>query len=162
MVSNTLMRRLFPGMALLLALGSAADARAERAAPGTMGPSDMMGVSMMRHRYVVKNGLDQRYEGKTNPLKPDARRLDQGRELYAAHCARCHGAAGQGDGADGAKLWPPPGNIAAGRRTPVATDAYLFWTIAEGGAPLNSPMPAYGNTLGADEIWEIILYLRTL
>lgn len=45
---------------------------------------------------------------------------------------------------------------------PMATDGYLFWTIAEGGAPVGSAMPAFKQTLKEDDIWKIITYLRTL
>lgn len=42
----------------------------------------------------------------------------------------------------------------------MAGDEYLYWTIAEGGEPLNTAMPAFKRMLEQDEIWRIIVYLR--
>lgn len=41
----------------------------------------------------------------------DAAAIAQGRTLYGEYCASCHGAAGKGDGADGAKLNPKPSDL---------------------------------------------------
>jgi mono/diheme cytochrome c family protein len=47
-------------------------------------------------------------------------------------------------------------------KMPIATDAYLYWTIAEGGVPVESAMPPFKAALGEGEIWDIIGYLRQL
>jgi len=39
-------------------------------------------------------------------------------------------------------------------------DAYLYWTIAEGGAPIHTAMPVFKNVLNEDEIWKVIIFLR--
>ncbi len=43
-------------------------------------------------------------------------------------------------------------------------DAYIFWRISEGGAmePFNSGMPAWGNSLSDEQIWQLVSYLREL
>lgn len=38
-------------------------------------------------------------------------------------------------------------------------DAYMFWAISEGGAPMDSAMPAFKDVLSKDERWEILLYV---
>ena len=45
---------------------------------------------------------------------------------------------------------------------PIATDGYLYWTIAEGGTPLGTAMPPFKNVLKDAEIWKVISYLREL
>jgi mono/diheme cytochrome c family protein len=107
-------------------------------------------------------GLDPQYATQTNPLAASTQTLSTGRKLFEQHCARCHGASGHGDGPDAAKLSPPPANIAAASKMPMASDGYLFWTISEGGAPTGSAMPPFKQALTNDEIWKIITYLRTL
>lgn len=92
--------------------------------------------SILRHRYVMQQGLDPRYADKTNPLPPDAANLAAGRALYRQYCASCHGSEGLGDGDAGKALNPPPANLAWSTKRPLATDGYLDWTITEGGAPL--------------------------
>jgi mono/diheme cytochrome c family protein len=42
----------------------------------------------------------------------------------------------------------------------MANDAYLYWTINDGGKPIDTDMPAFDESLSDDEIWSVILYLR--
>jgi mono/diheme cytochrome c family protein len=122
----------------------------------------MMGGSVLRHQYVMQNGLPAKYASLSDPLRPTRKNLSAGKKLYQANCSSCHGASGLGDGPAAQALNPPPANIAATSRMPMATDGYLYWTIAEGGAPLKSAMPAFQGGLTPDQIWQIILYLRQL
>lgn len=132
--------------------------------PGMMQGRGMMGtrMSMKRHRYVMHNGLDSAYRSLSNPLVADRDTVQLGRSLYGQHCAGCHGDQGRGDGPAGRSLDPLPTNIAAAARMPIASDAYLFWTIAEGGARVGSAMPPFKRVLESDEIWSVIHYIRRL
>ena len=107
-------------------------------------------------------GLDPRYAEENNPLTPDAANLAAGRTLYRQYCASCHGIDGLGDGDAGKALQPPPANLAWSTKRPIATDGYLDWTIAEGGVPDKTAMPAFKDVLSEHQIWQIILYLRQL
>ena len=128
-----------------------------------MGPVGPAGAgSMQRHRYVMQQGLDPRYAEENNPLTPDAANLAAGRTLYRQYCASCHGIDGLGDGDAGKALQPPPANLAWSTKRPIATDGYLDWTIAEGGVPVQTAMPAFKDVLSEHQIWQIILYLRQL
>jgi len=118
--------------------------------------------SILRHRYVMQQGLDPRYAGKINPLPPDAANLAAGRALYRQYCASCHGSGGSGDGDAGKALDPPPANLAWSTKRPLATDGYLDWTITEGGVPLQTAMPSFKGVLTEHQIWQLILYLRQL
>ncbi len=128
-----------------------------------MGPGGPAGAgSMQRHRYVMQQGLDPRYAEKSNPLTPNAANLTAGRTLYRQYCASCHGIDGLGDGDAGKALQPPPANLAWSTKRSIATDGYLDWTIAEGGVPVQTAMPAFKDVLTERQIWQIILYLRQL
>jgi mono/diheme cytochrome c family protein len=128
----------------------------------------MMGGGMMgsattpRHLYVMHHGVEQAYAAKTNPLKLSTPVVDAGKKLYEQDCASCHGAAGLGDGPAARSLTPPPPDIAATVHMPMASDGYLYWTIAEGGVPFHTAMPAFKASLSQRDIWEVIAYLRTL
>jgi mono/diheme cytochrome c family protein len=128
---------------------------------GMMGDGHM-NMSMRRHHFAMMNGIDPRYVSKRNLLESTAENIAAGKKLYEQNCAFCHGQTGVGDGEAGKNLNPRPANIAAFSKMPMATDAYLYWTIAEGGVPLKTAMPPFNNTLNEDEIWKIILYLREL
>jgi mono/diheme cytochrome c family protein len=117
---------------------------------------------MLRHHYVAQRGLDEQYSTKLRPRPPTAQDLESGRVLFAQHCASCHGEHGAGDGIAAAGLDPPPANVTVAARRPMASDGYLYWTIAEGGVPLGSAMPPFKDVLDDEEIWQIIAYLREL
>jgi mono/diheme cytochrome c family protein len=87
---------------------------------GQMG--GMMGGSMIRHHFAMMNGIGV-YAQMANPLPSTAENLAQGKGLYERNCARCHGAAGLGDGEEGKGLVPPPANIAASTKMPMAPTA---------------------------------------
>lgn len=122
----------------------------------------MMNMSMTRHRFVMKNGINEKYINKANFLQSTADNIKVGKMLYEQNSASCHGISGQGDGEAGTNLDIKPTNIAKFSKMPMATDGYLFWTISEGGVPLQTTMPPFKNILKEDDIWKVIIYLRQL
>jgi mono/diheme cytochrome c family protein len=121
-----------------------------------------MNMSMIRHHFVMRNGVDPQYEDKVNPLKNTTENIAAGKTLFEKHCAACHGLTGQGDGEAGKNLQPPPANVAMFIRMHKVPDSYLYWTIAEGGTPLQTAMPPFKEAMKEYEIWKTILYLREL
>jgi mono/diheme cytochrome c family protein len=129
---------------------------------GMMQGRGMGGGSILRHQFVMRNGIDPQYASKQSPIGPSADSLAAGKKLYDQNCASCHGASGLGDGPAAKGMEPRPADIAAFVRTPLATDSYLYWTIAEGGVPIGTAMPPFKSSLKEDEIWKIIVYIRRL
>lgn len=129
---------------------------------GMMGNGPMMGNRAPRHFYVMRNGLPAAYRNLNNPLRPSAENIRDGKRLFLAQCAVCHGNGGRGDGPAAAQLNPPPTNLTWAVHTRIADDGFLFWTISDGGAPIGSAMPAFRSSLSPENIWKIILYLRQL
>ncbi len=148
-------------LVLLAGLSQAQMGMMQGGGPGMM-RGGMMNMSMQRHHYVMRNGLPGEYAGKRNPLGNSAEDLARGKTLYQSNCAACHGAQGQGDGPAGENLNPRPANIARFAKMPMASDPYLYWTISEGGTPVNSAMPPFKNVLKEQEIWQLIAYLRRM
>lgn len=117
--------------------------------------------SMIRHHYVMREGLPMTYQELSNPITASESVLANGHRIYTAYCSTCHGETGIGDGPAGAALDPSPSNIQRLPRMPMmSSDAYLYWTVAEGGLPIQTGMPAFKQMLTSDEIWSVILYLR--
>ena len=119
-------------------------------------------MSMIRHHFVMQNGVDPKYASKANPLEKNAENISAGKNLYEKNCALCHGMKGSGDGEAGKGLKPPPANIAMFIRMHDVPDEYLYWTIAEGGIPLQTAMPPFKDVMKENEIWTTIIYLREL
>ena len=91
---------------------------------------------------------------------PSPAALDRGAKLYDTHCADCHGA--QGQGAAGA--YPA---LAGNRKLTMASPANLVRVIVDGGFPAATQgnprpygMPPFGQTLGNQEIADIVTHLR--
>ena len=105
----------------------------------------------------------------TNPLRKDSKNLKKyiksGGETYFKKCFLCHGDLMDGRGLFGSRLFPPAADfqksIAQGK-----SENYFFWRIMKGGKnlpkefhPWESAMPAWEETLSADEVWEVILFI---
>src|SRR3546814_146492 len=118
------------------------------------------GHFMQRHMFYMRGGLPPAYAVLSNPLTATSSILSGGADLYAANCASCYGSNGYGDGDAGQSLVPPPANIAATARMPMMADSFLYWSIAEGGEPFGTAMPAVRDSLTPDEIRAIVTYLR--
>lgn len=100
---------------------------------------------------------------------PTAAELTRGQELYAANCASCHGADGAGQAdwrtrrADG-RLPAPPLN--GDGHTWHHPDRQLIAIITHGveafaPAGYRSDMAGFGDRLSADEIRQILAYLKS-
>lgn len=126
------------------------------------GMRGMMHTSMIRHHYIMRHGIGSEYSSLENTLVGNEENLNAGKVLYEENCSRCHGASGYGDGPAGNDLNPRPANIANIAKMPMATDGYLFWSISEGGIPIQTAMPAFKGSLSEEEIWKIIIYLREM
>lgn len=80
---------------------------------------------------------------------------EQGRALYEANCANCHGLGGLGDGVDAAGSQPR--SFKDQEYMAAFSDQALFDAITAGVAP---GMPAYSQ-LSEDERWALAAYVRT-
>ena len=113
-----------------------------------------------RHEEFMQAGVPLEYRSRANPWPATREIVADGGVLYRAHCASCHGPAGQGDGEASRDLTPPPAFLAYLVERPRAVDEYLLWTITEGGEKFGAGMPAYGQTLEERQIWWIVVYMR--
>ena len=87
-----------------------------------------------------------------------------GRQLFAAHCAECHGSLAEGRTQVAARLTPVPPDFHE-RRYRRVLPGYLFRRIAQGRRlePFRSSgsvMPAWQQHLNQDQIWSLVAFLR--
>ena len=96
-----------------------------------------------------------------------------GQEIFAATCAACHGADGQGQPnwhitKEDGTLPPPPLN--GDGHTWHHPDGFLYRIVSQGGKIQESPsvpdfksgMPAFGEQLSHEEIIEVLTYVKSL
>lgn len=110
--------------------------------------------------YILGNRQSQNTHS-INPLPVSKENISDGKKIYQTQCMMCHGALGEGNGPAGLLLVPHPANLSVTRRLPIATDAFLFWTLSEGGVLLETAMPAFSERLSNEEIWKTILYINS-
>ncbi len=96
-------------------------------------------------------------------LNPD--QVAQGEQMYAQHCAACHGAQLEGEPnwkqrkADDS--FPAPPHDASGH-TWHHSDELLLHIIAAGGDPaLNSKMPAFNGTLSDEQMQAVLEFIKS-
>ncbi len=89
---------------------------------------------------------------------------------YSDTCAKCHGAAGKGDGPKAADLKDKDGkqvalpDLSDCAKMSKITDDAMFKELKEGGASVGKSkfMTAYGDAMEDDEIKGMVAYVRTL
>lgn len=144
-----------------LALAAIAPSAAGEAPKWPQEPAWQGPGPMPRHHVVRLWGVPAPYRGMTNPLPMRGATFRQGEAIYRQHCAACHGQHGAGDGPDGRRLSPPPGNLVWLSDIPERQwDEFMAWTIAEGGTAFGSAMPPYRHLLSSEEIWAVSAYIR--
>ena len=98
--------------------------------------------------------------------------VEEGREVYAANCAACHGANAEGQPewhvkkADGTLPAPP---LNGDGHTWHHADGELYRVVSQGGQILEDPgldfksaMPAFGEQLSHSEVVAVLTYLKSL
>ncbi len=124
-----------------------------------------------RNEFVIAYGIDAQYRTLSNPLLAEPRIVESGRKLYMSRCSECHGVSGNGRGKQSEYIDPFPTDLTTDYTLPVSQDAYIYWTLAQGGARFNTQMPRFKDSVGMQkltyplqesEIWQLAHYLKTL
>lgn len=91
----------------------------------------------------------------------EASAIVRGQALYQAQCQRCHGADGNGEGPDAARLsmWPPTLN---GSLLWKRLDGELFWHVRHGMTDRQgrTTMPGLTDTWRDDQVWDVLAFVR--
>jgi high-affinity iron transporter len=103
---------------------------------------------------ALRHAIVEAYGVTVSPAAPP--RLEEGRALYAEHCAACHGAAGGADTEAARALQPPPRNFLDDGVMSQLTPTRAFNALTDGVA--GTAMPAF-PTLSAAERWDLAFYV---
>lgn len=135
--------------------------RAEQAPQWDPGnPPPRLEPRAKRHREYIQAGVPVEYRSQRSPYPNAQMAIDDGARVYSANCKACHGPRGRGDGDAGLDLVPSPALLSHMMDQQGRVDEYLFWSIAEGGAPFDTAMPAFKDRLSDDQVWQVIAYMR--
>jgi hypothetical protein len=85
--------------------------------------------------------------------------LTLGKQLFSAHCASCHGAMGNGQGAAAQALASKPMNFLDSARMASMSPLSVFTSVKLG--VQNTAMPSF-STLAEDELWAVSFYVLSL
>jgi mono/diheme cytochrome c family protein len=118
------------------------------------GKAETKTVDWIKHHITVGD------KSVSNPLKDTAGNVDEGKKVFGYYCVECHGRDGQNTGVPFAGSMSPPVPSLASADVQSYTDGQLKWIIDNGIYP--SGMPASKGTLGDEEAWKLVLYIRHL
>jgi mono/diheme cytochrome c family protein len=89
---------------------------------------------------------------------------NEGKQWYYVYCIACHGWGLQGDGPSASEVEPRPRVLTKGDYMNNKSNLQLFTVIKGGGEAVNlsSSMPAWGNFLQDQDIWNVIAWIRMM
>ena len=93
-----------------------------------------------------------------NPVEATSESLAQGKDLYGRHCAKCHGADGDGTGPSTQGINADPRKLWVWGSAGDAADGYLFSIISNG----RTDMPPWGLVISETERWDLVNYVKSL
>jgi mono/diheme cytochrome c family protein len=93
---------------------------------------------------------------------PSPESIANGTALYKRQCVMCHGATGLGDGPAAKNLKGKLPSLADKATMSKLTDAQIHEAITAGKKTEVGNMPALGKRLTAEEITDVVNYVRTL
>jgi predicted CXXCH cytochrome family protein len=96
-----------------------------------------------------------------NPLAGDSAALQQGRELFLANCATCHGVDGSGTTRVGTNLYPRVPDLRT-TSTQTLTDGQIHFIISNGVRYTGMPALDRVHRQSENDAWKLALFIRSL
>jgi mono/diheme cytochrome c family protein len=95
-------------------------------------------------------------------VRADDAAMAKAQENYKSYCAKCHGESGKGDGPGSTMLNPKPRDYTDCKVMQSKKDDEIIKVITDGGDSigLSADMQPWGGTLKADEIKDLVKFVR--
>ncbi len=97
-------------------------------------------------------------EKEAMPVQATPEVLEQGKTVFDANCARCHGERGMGDGPESDPR-APAADLTDPFRKELNPDGVVFHRVWNGKPPV---MPAFDETLTREQVWTVVAYVQSL
>ena len=112
------------------------------------------------HLDYLKSLVPATWVNTHSAVPPTQRSLLHGKQVYITNCVGCHGYTGKGDGPAATFLEPKPFNFTnADVQKQHSEGQYYHFLLF--GLP-GSAMPAWGDYLTVQDIWDVINFVRTI
>jgi mono/diheme cytochrome c family protein len=127
-------------------------------------PAGTTPIGFVRFDYPgTKEGYEKAGLEVKSTLPQTQKNYTEGKALFVAFCAPCHGATGQGDGTVVSHGFPAPPSYSTGQSSRGGamkdlTDGKIYHTITYG---VNA-MGSYASQLDPTERWKVIMYVHHL
>src|SRR5215210_469454 len=95
-----------------------------------------------------------------NPMEPSIRSLTHGKQVFTTNCIGCHGLQGDGKGPANNFLSPAPRNLTDASQQLYFSDGEMYDAILFGVD--GTAMPAFGDLLTVNDIWDVTNFVRTI
>jgi len=114
----------------------------------------VMNISLM----AQSNGwnVPPAFKSMKNPVTQNEAGVKSGQAVFTRNCLACHGKTGQGNGVKAASLRNFPGDFSRPEFQNL-TDGEILYRVKTG----KGEMPKFEAKLTDEEIWNVIIYLRT-
>jgi cytochrome c oxidase cbb3-type subunit 2 len=127
-------------------------------------PSDESPWGLPWMAVWMMNSFERGYWLTSDPLPLTQQNLIRGEEIFKERCIGCHGSKGDGAGPASTFLLPNPFNFTnrgmTGMNGPFASDGMFYYRILVGGH--GTAMENFGTRLSVEDIWRVVLFLRTI
>jgi cytochrome c oxidase cbb3-type subunit 2/cytochrome c oxidase cbb3-type subunit I/II len=112
------------------------------------------------HLKQIKEMVPPTWRELRSAMPPTTRSLLHGKQVYLANCIGCHGQYGNGRGPASQYMKPDPADFTRVELQVAASDGQFYQYLLFG-LPGTS-MPAWGDFLTVNDIWDVINFLRTI
>jgi mono/diheme cytochrome c family protein len=107
--------------------------------------------------------IDRSYWLAGDPLPVTEQNLLRGKEVFLQRCVGCHGLKGNGKGPGASFLSPPPADFTSADDACCGGDTGpgdFYYRILRGWP--GTAMENFGERLSVDDIWRVVLFLKTI
>ena len=126
----------------------------------TYGNRQIRGNYEQQHIDYLVSQVPATWKDTKSAVPASPRSVIHGRAIYQTNCLGCHGTQGYGDGPAAKYLAPPPFNLHDANALRQASDGQMYHFLLFG-LP-GSAMPAFGDYLTVNDIWDTVNFLRTV